>query len=108
MTGSMERAMAETERRRTIQEAYNAEHGITPKTIIKNINDIGESVKGSRNKAIHDELEKDKKLFAKNPTKLITLKEKQMKEAVKTLDFETAAILRDELRVLRARGGDGE
>jgi excinuclease ABC subunit B len=108
MTGSMERAMAETERRRTIQEAYNVEHGITPKTIIKNIHDIGESVKGSRNKAIHDELEKDKKLFAKNPTKLITLKEKQMKEAVKTLDFETAAILRDELRVLRARGGDGE
>jgi hypothetical protein len=53
---------------------------------MKNIHDIGESVKGSRNKAIHDELEKDKKLFAKNPTKLITLKEKQMKEAVKTLE----------------------
>ncbi|MEI6810739.1 MAG: UvrB/UvrC motif-containing protein [Candidatus Nomurabacteria bacterium] len=45
----------------------------------------------------------DKKLFAKNPDKLIKLKEKAMKEAVKILDFETAAILRDELTVLKSK-----
>jgi protein-arginine kinase activator protein McsA len=49
------------------------------------------------------ELSIDKKLFAKNPDKLIKLKEKAMKEAVKALDFETAAILRDELVVLRSQ-----
>ena len=54
-------------------------------------------------KAVNEELRVDQKLFAKNPEKLIKLKEKQMKEAVKVLDFETAAILRDELEVLRTR-----
>ncbi len=101
ITGSMERAMDETERRRKIQQDYNIKHNITPKTIIKNIHDIGESIKSERAKVINLELEKDKKLFAKNPNKLITLKEKQMKEAVKALDFETAAILRDEIKFLK-------
>jgi excinuclease ABC subunit B len=101
MTGSMERAMAETERRREIQLAYNKKHGITPVTIKKNINDITDGIKSLRAKTINEELEKDKKLFAKNPNKLITLKEKQMKEAVKSLDFETAAILRDEIKFLK-------
>ena len=105
MTGSMERAMAETERRRNIQLAYNEKHNITPVTISKNINDITESIKSSREKTINEELEKDKKLFAKNPSKLITLKEKQMKEAVKSLDFETAAILRDEIKFLKDKAG---
>ena len=54
-------------------------------------------------KAVSAELDIDKKLFAKNPNKLIKLKEKQMKEAVKGLDFETAAILRDEIKVLKMR-----
>ena len=54
-------------------------------------------------KAVSDELTIDAKIFAKNPDKLLRLKEKQMKEAVKILDFETAAILRDELHVLRQR-----
>ena len=101
ITGSMERAMNETERRRTIQLAYNKEHNITPVTIKKNINDITEGIKSLRSKVINEELEKDKKLFIKNPNKLITLKEKQMKEAVKSLDFETAAILRDEIKFLK-------
>ena len=52
---------------------------------------------------MNEELRVDQKLFAKNPDKLLKLKEKQMKEAVKILDFETAAILRDELEVLRER-----
>ena len=105
ITGSMERAMAETERRRQIQLDYNVKHNITPVTISKNINDITESIKSSREKTINEELEKDKKLFAKNPNKLITLKEKQMKEAVKALDFETAAILRDEIKFLKDKAG---
>jgi excinuclease ABC subunit B len=103
MTGSMDRAIKETNRRRTIQENYNKEHGITPTTIIKNIQDITEGMVSTHDKAVSNELELDAKIFAKNPDKLLKLKEKQMKEAVKILDFETAAILRDELGVLRTR-----
>ena len=101
MTGSLERAIAETNRRRKIQEDHNKEHGITPTTIIKNIKDITEELQSDHAKAVNLELSIDEKLFKKNPDKLIKLKEKAMKEAVKTLDFETAAILRDELEVLR-------
>jgi excinuclease ABC subunit B len=101
MTGSMERAINETNRRRTIQENYNKKHGITPTTIEKNIKDITEEMQSDHAKAVNLELSLDEKLFKKNPDKLIKLKEKQMKEAVKMLDFETAAILRDELEVLR-------
>lgn len=101
MTGSMDRAIGETNRRRKIQEDYNKEHGITPTTIQKNIHDITEELQSEHAKAVNEELRIDKKLFAKNPEKLIKLKEKAMKEAVKVLDFETAAILRDELEVLR-------
>ncbi len=103
MTGSMERAINETNRRRTIQEEYNKKHGITPTTIVKNIKDITESMLSSHDKAVSDELQMDAKIFAKNPDKLIRLKEKQMKESVKALDFETAAILRDEIKVLKMR-----
>ena len=103
MTGSLERAINETNRRRTIQEDYNKKHGITPETIIKNIQDITEGMVSTHDKAVSNELDIDAKIFAKNPDKLLKLKEKQMKEAVKILDFETAAILRDELEVLRSR-----
>ncbi len=106
MTGSLDRAIGETNRRRAIQEAHNKEHGITPTTIIKNIKDITESMLSTHDKAVSDELSIDAKIFAKNPDKLIKLKEKQMKEAVKILDFETAAILRDELEVLKGRLAD--
>lgn len=101
MTGSMECAIGETNRRRKIQEDYNKKHGITPTTIEKNIKDITEEIQSDHAKAVNVELAIDKKLFAKNPDKLIKLKEKAMKEAVKALDFETAAILRDELHILR-------
>ncbi len=103
ITGSMERAMAETNRRRVIQVAYNKKHNITPKTIIKKINDITEALDSLHDKAVASELDLDTKLFAKNPSKLVKLKERQMSEAVKALDFETAAILRDELKVLKER-----
>ncbi len=103
MTGSLERAIGETNRRRAIQLAYNEKHNITPTTIIKNIKDITESMLSDHDKAVSEELKVDAKVFAKNPDKLIKLKEKQMKEAVKILDFETAAILRDEIKVLKER-----
>jgi excinuclease ABC subunit B len=106
MTGSLERAINETNRRRTLQEDYNKKNGITPTTIVKNIHDITEELQTNHAKAVNEELKVDQKLFAKNPDKLIKLKEKQMKEAVKILDFETAAILRDELEVLRERLSD--
>ncbi|MDQ5957592.1 MAG: excinuclease subunit [Patescibacteria group bacterium] len=105
MTGSMERAIGETERRREIQLSYNKKHNITPKTIEKNIKDITEDIKKDREKSVKEELSRDEKLFVKNPNKLISLKESQMKEAVKILDFETAAILRDEIRVLKEKAG---
>lgn len=101
MTGSLERAIEETSRRRKIQEAYNVAHNITPKTIEKNIKDITEELQTEHAKAVNEELRIDKKLFEKNPDKLIKLKEKAMKEAVKILDFETAAILRDEIEILK-------
>lgn len=103
MTGSMKRAIDETNRRRGVQEEYNKKNGITPKTIIKKIKDITEAMDSDHKKAVKRELEVDEKIFAKNPKKLIKLKEKQMNEAVKELDFETAAILRDEIKVLKAR-----
>jgi excinuclease ABC subunit B len=106
MTGSLERAIGETNRRRTLQIAYNTKHGITPTTIIKNIKDITESMLTDHDKAVSEELQMDAKVFAKNPDKLVKLKEKQMKEAVKALDFETAAILRDEIKVLKMRMED--
>ena len=103
ITNSMKKAIDETNRRRGVQEEYNKKHGITPKTIIKKIRDITEAMDSDHKKAVKRELEVDEKIFAKNPKKLIKLKEKQMNEAVKELDFETAAILRDEIKVLKAR-----
>lgn len=103
ITGSMERAMGETNRRRETQIAYNKKNGITPKTILKKIHDITEELDSLHDKTVHAELNLDAKLFAKNPSKLVKLKERQMSEAVKALDFETAAILRDEIKILKDR-----
>jgi len=106
MTGSIERAVGETNRRREIQIAYNKKHGITPKTIIKKIQDITEQMESQHGKAVNAILEIDLKKFAKNPAKLITQKNKQMNSAVKILDFETAAILRDEIKILEEKFKD--
>jgi excinuclease ABC subunit B len=100
MTGSMERAIGETNRRRTLQINYNTKHGITPKTIIKKIQDITDQIKTEHEKTVKELLKIDKNRFDKEPKKLIKEKEKQMSDAVKVLDFETAAILRDEIKVL--------
>lgn len=103
VTGSLERAIKETNRRRAIQIAYNKEHDITPKTIIKKIKDITEELTKDHDKAVLYNLSIDEKIFAKDPKKLIKLKEKEMNDAVKELDFETAAILRDEILLLKSR-----
>ncbi len=97
LTSSMEYAMKETERRRNLQMEYNKKHGITPKTIIKKIQDITDQMKTEHKKTVDGLLELDKKSFEKDPEKLIRQKEKQMEGSVKILDFETAAILRDEI-----------
>jgi len=100
MTGSMERAIGETDRRRALQIVYNKKHGITPATIIKNIRDITEELRSEHSKTVSALLAVDEALYKKDPAKLIKEKKRQMDEAVKTLDFETAAILRDEVRAL--------
>ncbi len=105
LTKSLDKAIKETERRRKIQLEYNKKHNITPKTIVKNIQDITEGLKKDHEKSLALELETDKKLFKKNPDKLIKLKEKQMAKAVKDLDFETAAILRDGIMALKEKLG---
>lgn len=103
ITGSIDRAVKETNRRRAIQIAYNKEHGITPKTIIKQIKDITEHLETDHMKAVKSNLDIDSQVFIKDPQKLIKLKEKEMSKAVKELDFETAAILRDELTLLKKK-----
>ena len=95
VTPSMERAISETERRRAIQQKYNDEHGITPKTIIKDVHDIIE---------IGSKVDKDKpaskmsKLEREAEIKRLT---NEMKQAAKILEFEHAAILRDKIEKLR-------
>ena len=103
VTGSMERAIGETSRRRTLQTAHNKSHGITPKTIIKKIKDITDTLEREHRSAVNLLLETDEKFFTKSPKKLIKNKKKEMEEAVRDLDFESAAILRDEIKVLEMR-----
>jgi excinuclease ABC subunit B len=98
-TGSMDRAIGETNRRRTIQIAYNKEHGITPKTIQKKIHDIMADVQKARKKAV-TELAGLELSAEKDPKKAIAEMRRQMHEAADNLDFETAAILRDEIQQL--------
>lgn len=106
VTGSMERALAETKRRRDIQIAHNTKYGITPQTIKKSIQDITAKLESEHDKAVAANLSLDAELFAKNPKELITIKEQEMNDAVADLDFETAAILRDE--IIRIKESIGE
>lgn len=100
ITGSMERAIKETNRRRAIQLAYNKKHKITPQTIIKKINDITEAMQSEHDKVVGQLVALDRARYGDNLKALIKDKEAQMAEAVKNLDFETAALLRDEIRAL--------
>ncbi len=100
MTGSLEKAIGETNRRRERQVAYNTEHGITPQTIHKEIKDITDQLRSVHEETVGTLLVIDRELYKQNPKKLIKEKTRQMNEAVKLLDFETAAIVRDEIRAL--------
>lgn len=105
MTESMKKAISETKRRRLIQESYNAEHGITPQTIIKKIPDIIRATTAAEAEETYlTKLTKGKKITKSELEKLIKTLEKEMKEAAKALDFERAAELRDMVFELKAEG----
>jgi len=100
MTNSLKYAIGETERRRERQLKYNQEHNIAPATIAKEIKSITDQLQTEHQKTVKTLLEVDRELYKKNPKKVIKQKRRQMEEAVAVLDFETAAILRDEIKAL--------
>lgn len=101
-TGSMERAISETNRRRVLQLAYNTAHGITPTTIKKQIRDIVGDIAKARERAVKELASMDAAAYKGGKAKLIKEKRKEMHEAADRLDFETAALLRDEIATLEA------
>jgi excinuclease ABC subunit B len=101
MTGSMERAINETNRRREKQEAYNREHGITPTTIKRNIGDIIAHV-ASRDGVLVEIEDERSHMVGHNLRSYIEELEKKMRQAAANLEFEEAGRLRDEIRALEA------
>jgi excinuclease ABC subunit B len=104
LTGSMKRAIEEVKRRRKIQQAYNKEHGITPRSIEK---EVGESLKfragDLRSKIVKTERLKDYKAIPKDEIKrIVDDLEDEMKVAAENLEFEKAAGLRDEIKKLKS------
>ncbi|MDE6592090.1 MAG: excinuclease ABC subunit UvrB [Oscillospiraceae bacterium] len=97
VTGSMERAINETNRRREMQLSYNKEHGIIPKTIIKDVREVIEI----STKEETDKKTSAKKLSRKEKEELITKLTAEMKNAAKLLEFEHAAYLRDKIKELQ-------
>ena len=105
MTDSMKAAIAETERRRTLQAAYNAEHGITPTSIVKSIDDVLTSVYERDYMAVPEPRPAGRLVFrsqAELDAHLAGL-EREMRAAAANLDFEKAAGLRDQIRALKTR-----
>ncbi|MFJ9501272.1 excinuclease ABC subunit UvrB [Brevibacillus centrosporus] len=102
MTDSMTAAIRETERRRSIQEAYNEEHGITPQTVKKAVRDVIEATKVAEEKADYLPHEEFKKMPKKDRLTVIARMEEEMKEAARNLMFERAAELRDLVLELKA------
>ena len=100
ITGSMERAMAETARRREKQEAYNAEHGITPATIKRNISDVMSHIATKDQVTIDTGIEDAPHMVGHNLRAYIEDLEKKMRAAAADLEFEEAGRLRDEIRSL--------
>lgn len=98
VTHSMEMAITETQRRRTIQMNYNKEHDIVPKTIVKKVGDILEI---SEKSEIQNKFKENKKLTQNEKNKLINELTKEMKAAAKLLEFEHAAAIRDKINLIR-------
>ncbi|MBB3114221.1 excinuclease ABC subunit B [Paenibacillus phyllosphaerae] len=105
MTDSMNMAIKETERRRSIQVAYNEKHGITPQTIRKRVHDIIEATKVAEQKSEYLAGVGVEKMSKKERQSLIQRLEAEMKDAAKNLQFERAAELRDALLELKAEAG---
>ncbi len=100
VTPQMEYAIRETERRRSIQNSYNQENGIVPKTITKKVADILE-ISSHNDKEVYDK--KGKRLTKEEKQKLIESLTKEMKAAAKLLEFEHAAYLRDKINKLKGK-----
>ena len=98
VTYSMEMAITETQRRRTIQMNYNKEHNIVPKTIVKKVGDILEI---SEKSEIQNKFKENKKLTQNEKNRLINELTKEMKAAAKLLEFEHAAAIRDKINLIR-------
>lgn len=98
VTGSMERAITETNRRRELQTKFNEEHGIVPKTIIKDVRDV---IEISTKEEVEYSARQKSKLSKAETAQLIDKLTRQMKEAAKMLEFEHAAYLRDKINELR-------
>ncbi|WP_429844204.1 excinuclease ABC subunit UvrB [Brevibacillus sp. FIR094] len=102
MTDSMTSAIRETERRRSIQMAYNEEHGITPQTVKKSVREVIEATKVAEEKADYLPHADFKKMPKKDRVAVIERMEEEMKEAARNLMFERAAELRDLILELKA------
>ncbi len=104
MTDSMNKALSETNRRRTIQMEHNRVHNITPRTVIKAVRDVIEATRAAETAAVYKATgPKADKMSQRDLTKLIGSMEKDMKEAARQLEFEKAAQLRDLIIELRAQ-----
>ena len=100
ITGSMQRAIAETNRRRTIQQEYNEKHGLVPKTVIKEIRDVIEIGVKEKN-ALSKHTNGEKKLSRAERERMIEQLSAEMKIAASKLEFEKAAFIRDKIKELR-------
>jgi excinuclease ABC subunit B len=102
ITGSMERAIAETNRRRDKQMAYNLAHGITPETVRKNVADVLDGLWGGDTDQARVTARIDKPMLGANLQAHLDALRKQMLKAAENLEFEEAARLRDEIKRLEA------
>jgi excinuclease ABC subunit B len=105
ITGSVKRAVSETERRRNMQVLYNKVNNISPKTISKNIHDITDQIEREHKHTVKELVMIDEEAIRVNPDRVLSQKRQQMEDAVKILDFETAAIIRDEILELENKLG---
>lgn len=101
ITGSMERAIGETNRRRAIQQEFNEKHGITPIGVSKKITDVMDTGHSKKSRKVAEKLGQYKVKSLADAVKEISQMEKQMLEYAKNLEFEKAAKLRDEIQKLR-------